>query len=165
MALLINAAINFAFGYVFGSPIMPLWGEKGIFADYIQMTFYLGTLLTWFTILDIHSDLGKKKVNLLPANYSPPKLFLNMAKNSIIRSLLFGVLTMLLFGSLCITIFIAANITELAFWDFVIVKVVFSMIMAFFLDPFVRISTLANTAEDKLLLFVKYKIYRVPQIA
>lgn len=165
MALLINAAINFAFGYVFGTPIMPLWGEKGILADYIQMTFYLGTLLTWFTILDIHSDLGKKKVQLPPANYTPSKYFLNMSKNSIIRSLLFGVFTMIFFGSACIAIFVLANINELAYWDFIIVKVFFSMIMAFFLDPLVPISTLTNMAEDKLLLFVKYKIYMVPQTA
>ncbi|HSV96581.1 MAG TPA: hypothetical protein VLM75_06565 [Spirochaetota bacterium] len=135
VSAIINFAINFAIGYFVALSVMPLWGWPGIVADSMIMIFLLTFLtclvITWTT----YQKIKQKKITALTRRSVSHPVLRHLPANLWIRSLVLGVIYLLVLTPVLILVLTALNVDSMTFWQFVIFKGSFAGINALLVGP------------------------------
>ena len=153
----INIAINGAFGFIFATSVMPIWGNPSILYDFLQMCLYLGFLLSWFVILGVHNDVILGKIDYLSGDIENIPIISKLPRNSILRALIFMSLTFSIFFPLAILTLYMFQVESLPYWNFVYYKAFYGGFMAAVIEPIVRLSSLIKPTNDYMIRLLEAK--------
>ncbi len=145
VSAIINFAANFAIGYFVALSVMPLWGWPGIVADSMIMIFLLTFLtclvITWVT----YQKIKQKKIAALAWRRASHPVLKYLPANIWWRSLLLGVVYLVLLTPVVILVLTALGVDSMSFWQFVTFKGSFAGVNALLVGP---LSALCALGDD-----------------
>lgn len=143
----VNFLLNFGIGYALYNSIdaLPLWGIQSISVDVVCTVFFVA----WLTCLIITPITYKRiKDNSLPAptwRRSSHRLLGLLPGNMLWRSLLFGVLFMILLSPIVLITLISMNLESMGFWSYTVFKGFIAAGTAVFAGPLSALSALGDS--------------------
>ncbi len=143
----VNFLLNFGIGYALYNSLqaLPLWGGQSISVDVVCTVFFV----SWLTCLIITPVTYKRiKDRSLPASAwrrSSHRVLGLLPGNMLWRSLLLGVLFMILLSPIILIGLVSLNIESMSFWSYTVFKGLIAAGTAVFAGPLSALSALGDS--------------------
>ncbi len=149
--------VNFGFGLL-ATPVVPLVGTAegrnffspvNLIMDCFWISLYSGFFIVLFVTMGVREDFKKGKVKPPFWDRKSIPVLKHLPKYMLIRGLVFGIICVLIFFPIGISALLLLQIESLPYWNFIIIKASFGVIVSIPTAFVVRICALGDGPKAK----------------
>jgi len=137
---IISAFLVNAFFGLFASESVPMWGvaegrdwfisPESLFMDLFWINLYTGFFVVIFVTWNTREDMEKGKVNPPAWNRKDIPVLKHFPKITLLRALMFSTICLLTFFPLGVLTLLLLQVESLPYWNFVIMKALYGVIVS-----------------------------------